>query len=63
MPAPNDPIPSVGDPTNTRLVADPTATANGANSALSKLETGQRANPRVETLVHYAEAVGKRWFR
>jgi len=29
-------------------------------SALSKLETGQRANPSVETLVRYAEAVGKR---
>ncbi len=29
-------------------------------SALSKLETGRRANPTVETLVRYAEAVGKR---
>ena len=29
-------------------------------SALSKLETGQRANPTVETLARYAEAVGKR---
>ena len=29
-------------------------------SALSKLETVQRANPTVETLVRYAEAVGKR---
>ncbi|MGO8747753.1 MAG: hypothetical protein ACLQNE_17410 [Thermoguttaceae bacterium] len=29
-------------------------------SALSKLETGQRANPTVETLVRHAEAVGKR---
>ena len=29
-------------------------------SALSKLETGQRANPTVETLVRYAEAVGKK---
>jgi predicted transcriptional regulator len=29
-------------------------------SALSKLETGQRANPTMETLVRYAEAVGKR---
>jgi ribosome-binding protein aMBF1 (putative translation factor) len=28
-------------------------------SALSKLETGQRANPTVETLVRYAAAVGK----
>ncbi len=29
-------------------------------SALSKLETGQRANPTVETLLRFAEAVGKR---
>jgi DNA-binding phage protein len=29
-------------------------------SALSKLENGQRANPTVETLVRYAEALGKR---
>ena len=29
-------------------------------SALSKLETGQRDNPTVDTLVRYAEAVGKR---
>jgi len=29
-------------------------------SALSKLETGQRANPTIGTLVRYAEAVGKR---
>ena len=29
-------------------------------SALSKLETGRGANPTVETLVRYAEAVGKR---
>jgi ribosome-binding protein aMBF1 (putative translation factor) len=29
-------------------------------SAVSKLETGQRANPTVETLVRYAGAVGKR---
>ena len=29
-------------------------------SALSKLETGQRLNPTVGTLVRYAEAVGKR---
>jgi DNA-binding XRE family transcriptional regulator len=28
-------------------------------SAISKLETGQRPNPTVETLVRYAEAVGK----
>ena len=29
-------------------------------SALSKLETGQRPNPTIETLKRYAEAVGKR---
>lgn len=29
-------------------------------SAISKLETGQRPNPTVDTLVRYAEAVGKR---
>ncbi len=29
-------------------------------SALSRLETGQRPNPTIETLVRYAEAVGKR---
>jgi hypothetical protein len=29
-------------------------------SALSKLETGQRTNPTVDTLVRYAQAVGKR---
>ena len=29
-------------------------------SALSKLETGQRLNPTVDTLVRYAQAVGKR---
>ena len=28
--------------------------------ALSKLETGQRLNPTIETLVRYADAVGKR---
>ena len=29
-------------------------------SALSKLETGQRSNPTIGTLIRYAEAVGKR---
>ncbi len=29
-------------------------------SSLSKLETGRRPNPTVDTLVRYAEAVGKR---
>ncbi|MGA2062661.1 MAG: helix-turn-helix transcriptional regulator [Thermoguttaceae bacterium] len=28
-------------------------------SAISKLETGQRPNPTIETLARYAEAVGK----
>jgi transcriptional regulator with XRE-family HTH domain len=28
-------------------------------SALSKLETGRRPNPTIETLARYAEAVGK----
>lgn len=28
-------------------------------SALSKLETGQRPNPTVDTLIRYAQAVGK----
>ena len=28
-------------------------------SAISKLETGQRPNPTIETLVRYADAVGK----
>ena len=28
-------------------------------SALSKLETGQRSNPTIDTLLRYAEAVGK----
>lgn len=28
-------------------------------SAISKLETGQRPNPTLDTLVRYAEAVGK----
>lgn len=29
-------------------------------SALSKLETGQRTNPTMDTLIRYARAVGKR---
>lgn len=29
-------------------------------SAISKLEMGRRANPTVETLMRYAEAIGKR---
>ena len=41
-------------------LADLTDLTGMDSSALSKFETGQRANPTVETLVRYAEAVGKR---
>jgi DNA-binding XRE family transcriptional regulator len=41
-------------------LADVTRLTGMDRSALSKLETGQRPNPTVETLVRYAEAVGKR---
>lgn len=41
-------------------LADLTEVTGMDSSALSKLETGQRANPTVETLVRYADAVGKR---
>jgi DNA-binding XRE family transcriptional regulator len=41
-------------------LADLTELTGMDRSALSKLESGQRANPTVETLVRYAEAVGKR---
>jgi len=41
-------------------LADLTELTGMDRSALSKLETGQRANPTVETLVRYADAVGKR---
>src|SRR5437867_2999401 len=41
-------------------LADLTKLTGMDRSALSKLENGQRANPTVETLVRYAEAVGKR---
>ena len=41
-------------------LADLTDLTGMDRSALSKLETGQRANPTMETLVRYAEAVGKR---
>lgn len=41
-------------------LADVTQLTGMDRSALSKLENGQRANPTVETLVRYAEAVGKR---
>jgi DNA-binding XRE family transcriptional regulator len=41
-------------------LADLTELTGMDRSALSKLETGQRPNPTVETLVRYADAVGKR---
>jgi len=41
-------------------LADVTELTGMDRSALSKLETGQRANPTVDTPVRYAEAVGKR---
>jgi transcriptional regulator with XRE-family HTH domain len=41
-------------------LADLTELTGMDRSALSKLETGQRANPTVETLVRYADAAGKR---
>ncbi len=40
-------------------LADVTELTGMDRSALSKLETGQRPNPTMETLVRYAEAVGK----
>ncbi len=41
-------------------LADLTELTGMDRSALSKLENGQRPNPTIETLVRYAEAVGKR---
>ena len=41
-------------------LADMTRLTGMDASAISKLENGQRPNPTVETLVRYAEAVGKR---
>jgi DNA-binding Xre family transcriptional regulator len=41
-------------------LADLTERTGMDRSALSKLETGQRSNPTLETLGRYAEAVGKR---
>ena len=41
-------------------LADLTDRTGIDRSALSKLETGQRPNPTLETLGRYAEAVGKR---
>jgi DNA-binding XRE family transcriptional regulator len=40
-------------------LADVTELTGMDPSAVSKLETGQRPNPTIETLVRYAEAVGK----
>ena len=40
-------------------LADLTRLTGMDRSALSKLETGQRPNPTVETLQRYAEALGK----
>lgn len=41
-------------------LADLTHLTGMDRSALSKLETGQRPNPTIETLMCYAAAVGKR---
>src|SRR5437899_66700 len=41
-------------------LADLTELTGMDRSAVSKLETGQRPNPTIETLARYAEAVGKR---
>jgi DNA-binding XRE family transcriptional regulator len=40
-------------------LADLTEITGMDRSAISKLESGQRANPTLQTLVRYAEAVGK----
>jgi DNA-binding XRE family transcriptional regulator len=40
-------------------LADLTEITGMDRSAISKLETGQRPNPTIETLARYAEAVGK----
>jgi DNA-binding XRE family transcriptional regulator len=41
-------------------LADVTRLTGMDRSALSKLENGQRPNPTVDTLIRYAEAVGRR---
>lgn len=41
-------------------LADVTALTGMDRSAISRLESGQRSNPTIETLVRYADAVGKR---
>ena len=40
-------------------LADLTEITGMDRSAISKLETGKRPNPTIETLARYAEAVGK----
>jgi transcriptional regulator with XRE-family HTH domain len=41
-------------------LSDVTRVTGMDRSALSKLETGRRPNPTIETLVRYADAVEKR---
>jgi DNA-binding phage protein len=41
-------------------LSDVTRLTGMDRSALSRLETGQRDNPTIDTLVRFAEAVGKR---
>lgn len=41
-------------------LSDVSARTGMDRSALSKLETGRRPNPTLDTLARYAEAVGKR---
>lgn len=41
-------------------LADLTELTGMDRAALSKLETGQRTNPTIDTLVRYAQAVGRR---
>ena len=41
-------------------LSDMTELTGMDRSSLSELESGQRANPTVETLARYAQAVGKR---
>lgn len=50
---------SISDPPS-RTLSDLTRMTGMDRSALSKLETGQRLNPTIETLVRFADAVGKR---
>ena len=41
-------------------LADLTELTGMDRAAISKLETGQRTNPTIDTLVRYAQAVGRR---